>query len=180
MNLLFRCFCNNLLDATRLQPRLSRGPGSIARTEPPWTPSGSPAALIQTAALIFRRCVPVEEEDVVGAGQSLQQDLLLRDGVGRVELHPDELPHVLVHQADAGAVHDVSDVGRDPADARLTFRSRKSNPPRTDWTQLQDQSGIKRGNFLFHQSNHLLILRFLPFPTEQSRVVKMSIFNPIM
>lgn len=59
--------------------------------------------------------LPVEEEDVVRAGQSLQKDLLLRDGVGRVELHPDELPHVLVHQTDPGAVNDVPDIGRNPA-----------------------------------------------------------------
>lgn len=59
--------------------------------------------------------IPVEEEDVVRAGQSLQKDLLLRNGVGRVKLHPDELPHVLVHQTDSGAVNDVSDVGGNPA-----------------------------------------------------------------
>lgn len=70
------------------------------------------------------RSVPVEEEDVVGAGQSLQQDLLLRNGVGRVKLHPDELPHVLVHQADPGAVNDVSDVGRDPSKTH----THKKNP----------------------------------------------------
>lgn len=90
---------------------------------------------------------PVEEEDVVGAGQSLQQDLLLRDGLGRVELHPDELPHVLVHQADAGAVDDVSDVGRDPVNtharggvtAAATGRGNKQ--PQTGAARLQDQSG---------------------------------------
>lgn len=80
---------------------------------------------------------PVEEEDVVGAGQSLQQDLLLRDGLGRVELHPDELPHVLVHQADARAVDDVSDVGRNPVNTRARFTvtaaatGRGNSPPQT-------------------------------------------------
>lgn len=52
-----------------------------------------------------------------------------------MELHPDELPHVLVHQADAGAVDDVPDVGRNPAAtaaaaaAAVKNSSRPSAPP---------------------------------------------------
>lgn len=93
---------------------------------------------------------PVEEEDVVGAGQSLQQDLLLRDGLGRVELHPDELPHVLVHQADAGAVDDVSDVGWNPVNTRVRCSvtaagtGRGNKQPQTGDAGLQDQSGVRQ------------------------------------
>lgn len=103
---------------------------------------------------------PVEQEDVVGAGQSLQQDLLLRDGLGRVELHPDELPHVLVHQADAGAVDNVSDVGRNPVNSSRNRRRKQSaadrrheatGPGRTHhvttptrpWLQMTDEASCR-------------------------------------
>lgn len=66
---------------------------------------------------------PVEQVDVVRAGERLQQHLLLGDGSRRVELHPDELPHVLVHQAHAGAVDDVADVGGNPAAGAAAARN---------------------------------------------------------
>lgn len=94
-------------------------------------------------------CGPVEEEDVVGAGQSLQQDLLLRDGLGRVELHPDELPHVLVHQADAVAVDDVSDVGRNPVNTGGTVTAGDQSQPPTG-----DQSGSKQSHASCDQERH--------------------------
>lgn len=59
---------------------------------------------------------PVEQEGVVAAGQGFQQDLLLRGGAGRVKLCPHELPHVLVHQRHARAVHHVTQAGRNPAE----------------------------------------------------------------
>lgn len=40
-----------------------------------------------------------------------------------MKLHPDELPHVLVHQTDPGAVNYVSDVGRNPAKTRHEHES---------------------------------------------------------
>lgn len=57
----------------------------------------------------------MEQEGVVAAGQGLQQDLLLRDGAGGAKLHPHELPHVLVHQRHARAVHHVTYAGGNPA-----------------------------------------------------------------
>lgn len=128
------------------------------------------AALIQTKSALIFMFVPVEEKDVVWAGQSLQQDLLLRDGVGRVELHPDELPHVLVHQADAGAVDDVSDVGRDPANARRD--SGRGNRTKTD----SITGSIRKFPLPWiHPSSHSAERQpdcFPSFLTEQSRVPK--------
>lgn len=46
-----------------------------------------------------------------------------------MELHPDELPHVLVHQADAGAVDDIPDVGGDPGAAAAAAVRAPPPPP---------------------------------------------------